>query len=74
MIILLPNEYDGLPLLEDYVTTTDFTKEILDEIKFTKVKVEIPKFKVEDTFEMKAFLMEVIHIRFLTNFSGNHIY
>ena len=64
MIIILPNEYDGLPILEDYVASTDFTKEIFDEIKFTKVKVEIPKFKVEDAIEMKTFLMEVCKLKF----------
>ncbi|XP_067134391.1 intracellular coagulation inhibitor 1-like [Centruroides vittatus] len=55
MLILLPNELDGLGDLEQQLSLADITK-ILKNMKETMIKISLPSFKLEYSTEMKEFL------------------
>ncbi len=55
MIILLPNEEDGLGSLEEAVTMETLTS-VLDQLQSESVNLKLPKFKLEQTINLKAYL------------------
>ncbi|CAN7937667.1 unnamed protein product [Ixodes hexagonus] len=68
MVILLPDEVDGLPALEKTLTASTLTK-ILGDLKYkTEVYLYLPRFKLEQTTDLKATLMAMgIHDLFTTS-------
>ncbi|XP_023231851.1 serpin B10-like [Centruroides sculpturatus] len=55
MLILLPNELDGIRDLEQQISLKDMT-EILKNMKETMIKILLPSFRLEYSTEMKEFL------------------
>ncbi|CAN7937666.1 unnamed protein product [Ixodes hexagonus] len=68
MVILLPDEVDGLPALEKMLTASTLTK-ILGDLKHeTLVDLHLPRFKLEQTTDLKATLMAMgIHDLFTSS-------
>ncbi len=58
MIILLPNEKDGLGRLEEAVTMETFNS-ALDQLQSESVYLKLPKFKLELPINLKAYLMSL---------------
>nr|CAD7427469.1 unnamed protein product [Timema monikensis] len=58
MVILLPNDRNGLPNLEAKLTSEKLT-EVLSQLHSTEVNVSIPRFKLEDTIDLNSVLQEV---------------
>lgn len=56
MVIVLPNDINGLQELETKITSFD---EVLKDLSYGRVQVKIPKFKIETTLDMKSVLQEV---------------
>lgn len=56
MIVLLPREVDGLPALEKKLTAKFFT-ETREQLRDTKAKLWLPKFKLEESYEMNDTLI-----------------
>ena len=55
MIVLLPNEIEGLPLLETKLTEARL-QEWINGLRRQKVRVYVPKFKMESQFGLKETL------------------
>nr|CAD7569671.1 unnamed protein product [Timema californicum] len=58
MVILLPNDRNGLPNLEAKLTSEKLT-EVLSQLHSTEVNVSIPRFKLEDTIDLNSVLQEM---------------
>ena len=64
MLILLPEEIDGIKALEESITT-DNLKKWRGEFQEIKTKVHLPKFQLETTYDMIPILQELgIHDAF----------
>jgi serpin B len=58
MVILLPNEIDGLAALEQKLPELDL-KEILHRMRREEVEVSLPKFKLEKFIDLNDALKKV---------------
>ncbi|KAG5883832.1 hypothetical protein JTB14_033753 [Gonioctena quinquepunctata] len=58
MIIILPNERDGIKKLEEKLAQTDLTK-ITENMYMPEVIVSLPKFKIEQTIDLQDSLTEL---------------
>ncbi|XP_008259664.2 serpin B4 [Oryctolagus cuniculus] len=57
MIVLLPNEIDGLQKLEEQLTAEKLIKWMSSQnMKKTYVKLHLPKFKIEEKYELSSVL------------------
>lgn len=52
MIVILPDEIDGLPLVESKLAENGLTNELL-QLQETLCNVKMPKFKIEATMQLK---------------------
>lgn len=55
MIVLLPDELDGLPALEKQLTAEFFNK-IVEKMEDEMVKVKLAKFKLEESYHLRGML------------------
>ena len=58
MLIFLPKEIDGLPSLEQKFPQLNFP-EIMDGMRSCEVRVSLPKFKLENSFDLNDALQKV---------------
>jgi len=64
MLVILPNQRDGLKNLENSLKTVDLT-ELTKRMYSTEVQVFLPKFKIEFELNMNDVLKKVIVIRLI---------
>ena len=71
MLVLLPEEIDGIRSLEESITT-DNLKKWREDFQEIKTKVYLPKFKLETTYDLVPILQELgIHDAFVNaDFGG----
>jgi len=58
MVIVLPDEVDGLATVEDKLATMDLNT-IDKRMGSIKVEVTLPKFKLEESLQLKSYLQEM---------------
>lgn len=58
LIVVLPNERNGIAELEQKLTGTDITK-LTDNMRHVEVAVALPKFKIEQTIDLEDPLTEL---------------
>lgn len=58
MVIVLPNEIDGLKALEGTLGASNIN-DILRDLHSAKVRVSLPKFKLEKFIDLSAVLQTV---------------
>lgn len=58
MVIILPDLIDGLADVENKLSTLNLTEELLT-LRESTVRVRLPKFKVEQTLDLKNTLIQV---------------
>ncbi|XP_077287004.1 antichymotrypsin-2-like [Arctopsyche grandis] len=57
MVIILPNEIDGLSKLEEKIATTNLKEAVFDEITTTRpITLSLPKFKIETEMNLNSVL------------------
>ena len=59
MVILLPNEKEGLADMESKLATFNFT-EIISRLQPKRISLSMPRFKLESTIDLKDPLSKVI--------------
>ncbi|XP_064481713.1 leukocyte elastase inhibitor-like [Ornithodoros turicata] len=59
MVILLPDEIDGLKFVQEHLTVENLTSALHDMRMERDVEVFLPKFKVEQTMELKKVLRDL---------------
>ncbi|XP_041348197.1 leukocyte elastase inhibitor-like [Gigantopelta aegis] len=67
MFVILPDDIDGLPAVESALTS--ILADSLDSLSSTDVRVSLPKFKLESSFDLKEALIDVGMVR---PFSARH--
>jgi serine protease inhibitor len=55
MVLILPNDKNGLTLLENRLTFATF-QELLSGLRKQDTIIRIPKFKVEESYDLKPIL------------------
>ncbi|PNF36969.1 hypothetical protein B7P43_G08098, partial [Cryptotermes secundus] len=58
MFIILPHDVDGISKLEEKLASENLTKVLL-RLPKRKVRVSVPKFKLEETTDLKNILKEL---------------
>jgi serine protease inhibitor len=58
MFIILPHDVDGISKLEEKLASENLSK-VLVRLSVQKVRVSVPKFKLEETTNLKSILKEV---------------
>lgn len=58
MFIILPHDVDGISKLEEKLASENLSK-VLVRLRKRKVRVSVPKFKLEETTDLKNILKEV---------------
>ena len=74
MQILLPNDIDGLKMVEEKLNHQNI-QEMFEKQKYkTKVRVKLPKFRIEQTIPLNGPLMSMgmkdMFDKYTANFSG----
>lgn len=69
MFIILPDEFNGLPKIEENHDKINYTE--LSNGRKTEVELTMPKFKIESEFDLKSTLQKVI-IMHIINDSTTH--
>ncbi|KAL1132645.1 hypothetical protein AAG570_010597 [Ranatra chinensis] len=60
LVIILPDEVDGLAKVEEEIVKLDFEKDILQQIKATSiVNAAIPEFQLEESYELRSPLSQL---------------
>ena len=59
MFIVLPNQIDGLRVLEEKLDDTFLSEIDDDDLTFDEIEVAIPKFKIEASLEMSEILAKL---------------
>jgi serpin B len=59
MIIILPDEIDGLKAVEEKMAAEGNLNKVLDHLSEVEVIVSLPKFKIETEMDLKEFLPKV---------------
>ncbi|XP_073951129.1 alaserpin-like isoform X6 [Choristoneura fumiferana] len=59
MLIILPNEIDGLPALQEKLKVPSALETAIDNMYKVEVNVYLPKFKIETQIDLKKILMSV---------------
>jgi serine protease inhibitor len=59
LFVALPKKYDGLPALETSLSTPGYVDKLFQGLTATRVKVGLPKFKIESTFDLNTPLQQL---------------
>nr|ATU82526.1 venom serpin 6 [Lethocerus distinctifemur] len=60
MVIIMPKEYNGLQRLEDQLIGKDLFLNVVNKLyRGFEIQVTMPKFKIEDTFNLRGTLKEM---------------
>ncbi|XP_077283835.1 alaserpin-like [Arctopsyche grandis] len=59
MVIILPNQIDGLANLEKNVMNSNLKQTVFDELLPNELSVSIPKFKIETTMKLNPILQKL---------------
>lgn len=61
-LIVLPNQIDGIELLENQLEDPTLLNEAVDKMYQAEVDIYLPKFKIETTIDLKDVLTKVSSI------------